>query len=351
MTSSARTRPSRRPPHAPALQSGFTLIEVMLALLIMGIVMTGLYLTLNTTLSTRDLLEREVRAARLGPQILDLIESDLRRVWAFNIEDDAVFKGTRRTMLGESADSLVFLSSVDSTLTHRVDDREVTSDVCETGYRLRVNPDLPDVLELWRRQDYHVDDEPLEDGTYELVHDRVVSLQFRYYEDEDVESEPEEEWDASKSHTLPSMVQVILGIEAGPRRAEDLDRPRGERDSGTYWFERLVPLQRDVGLTMRVHSLPPTFAAVAGQAGGNDNTPTEGDRDGDGVPDEEDPAPDDPNVPFPGGKSNPDNPAHNGGGGDDDDPGGGGFGDFPPGGGGGDDLSDLLDDIFDQGDG
>ena len=44
----------------------------------------------------------------------------------------------------------------------------------EVGYRLRPNPALPDVLELWRRHDFHLDDQPLHDGNYTLVHDRVM---------------------------------------------------------------------------------------------------------------------------------------------------------------------------------
>jgi len=255
----------------------------MIALTIMALIMVGLYSTLNATMSTRDMLEREVRAARIGPQILDVIESDLKRVWSFNIDDDMVFQGERKTILGESADTLIFLSSIDSTLVHVVDERTVTADLCETGYRLRASPELPDVLELWRRQSFHVDEDPLEDGSYERLHDRVVSLQFRYYADDDVETDPEENWDASFSHTLPSMVKVTLGIEVGPRMADSQE----QRDIGTYWYERLVPLQRDAGLTMRVHPLPPTFLAAAGQGGVGPNS-EQGDEDEDEESDRED---------------------------------------------------------------
>ncbi len=304
----------------------------MVALTIMAFIMVELYLTLNVTLSTRDMLEHEVRAARLGPQILDLIEADLRRVWAFNIEDDEVFKGERRTLLGESADNLVFLSSVDSTLVQRIGDRDATADVCETGYRLRLNPVLPDVLELWRRQTFHVDEEPLKEGAYERVYDRVVSLQFRYYEDQELETDPVEEWDASVSHSLPVMVRVILGIEVGPRLADE----RAQREFGTQWFERLIPLTKDAGLTMRVHPLPPTFVAAAGQAGGP-NAAEGGDGEGgEGGP----------NGPNGGGGLDVDVTEGGGGLGDLGDFGGGGGGGGGGGNGGGGDLNDIFDDIF-----
>jgi hypothetical protein len=258
------------------------------------------------------MLARDVKAARIGPQVLEIIERDLRRVWTFNIEGDMVFKGESRSMLGESADSLVFLSSVDSTLTQRVGDLEVTADVCETGYRLRPNPKVPDVLELWRRQSFHIDEEPLEDGTYELVHDRVISFRVRYFADEDIESEELEEWDASERHRLPSMVKIELGLEVGPR-TPGAGRDSEDNVSRAMWFERLIAMPRDSELTMRVHPLPPLFADQATQGAANGANEGEGDDDDDldetDIPDDLAP------------------------------PGGGG-------GGSGDDLGGLLDDLF-----
>jgi hypothetical protein len=75
-----------------------------------------------------------------------------------------------------------------------VGEREVSSDVCETANRLRRNPDLPDVLELWRRQSFHVDEDPLKDGVYELLHDRVVRFQVRYLNTLDPQEEELHDW-------------------------------------------------------------------------------------------------------------------------------------------------------------
>jgi len=307
-------------PAPDPLQQGFTLIEVMLALTIMGLIMVGLYTTLNTTLDTRELLQREVRAARLGPQLLDVIAEDLRRAWVVNMAEDKVFKGDARTMLGESADTLLFLSTVDSTTTYRVGEQEVSADLVETGYRLRPNPDLPDVLELWRRQAYHVDDKPLEDGLYQRLHDRVVAFELRYYEDRVLAHEPVEDWDAEDSHSLPAMVSIELGIEVGPRSADDraLITKEAER---TRWYRRIVALDQGAALSMRVHPHPPTFTGATTAANGG----TGGAQGADG--DELDP--DDPN-----GSGNPDG---------DPDGGSGGGSDV--------DLGDLLDDLFGGGGG
>jgi hypothetical protein len=267
--------------------------------------MVALYTTLDTGLRTRDKLEIEAQVARLGPQILDLVENDLRRAWVMNIEGDKVFRGESRSVNGEPADSLSFLTTVDSTVTRRVDDREVSSDVCETGYRLRANPKNPDVMELWRRQSFHVDENPLEDGVYELVHDRVVRFQVRYLETVDRTAEKLTSWDASERHALPALVDIELDIQAVARTTEDLDRQGGA--SRTLRYRRVIPLLPHSDMVMRVHAVTPTYTGAMDGEGGAADDPKYGpngdldgdgevnsvdeDDDGDGIPDTEDPTP------------------------------------------------------------
>lgn len=301
---------------------GFTLLEVLVTLAIMSMVMLALYVTLDGTLRARDQLEIESRVARLGPEILDLVEADLRRAWILNIDEDAVFRGEARTIDGEAADSLHFLSNVDSTLTRRIGERELSSDVCETGYALRRNPVLPDVLELWRRQSFHVDEDPLRNGdhgVYELLHDRVVRFQVRYRERVDPLEEPLHDWDAAARHRLPALVEIELALEAVPRTIAE--RSRREGAGRTLVYRRSIPMPDRSDMAMRVHPLPPAFVAAGGTSGGA-NLGGDTDQDGDGQPD--------------GGGADegidaPDNP----------------FG----GGGGGGDFGDFLDDLLNGGGG
>lgn len=248
-------------------QSGFTLIEVMIALTIMSLIMVALYKVLDSSLRIGDVLEHEVRASSAGPTALDLIERDLRRAWVLNLQDDKIFRGEDRTLLGEPADSLVFLSTSGSSTTRRVGDHEVGAELCETGYRLRINPELPDVLELWRRQDYHVDDEPLRDGSYELVNDRVIGFDVQYYEDHVLEHEPLDEWDAEERHALPAMIAIHLGLEVGPRIAQE-DRRSGDLPNPIRWYDRVIMLDASRDLAMRVHPYPPSLSGATGGSGG-----------------------------------------------------------------------------------
>jgi len=260
-------------------KAGFTLVEVMAALTIMSLVMVALYTALNTTLKVRDQLENEAKVARLGPSILDMVEADLRRIWIMNIEEDRVFKGEARSIDGESADSLSFITTVDSVTSRRIGEFEVSSDLSETGYKLRRNPELPDLMQLWRRQSFHVDEEPLQDGEYELVYDRVVSFRVRYLDEIDRYAEEFSDWDASELHRLPALVDIELAIEAVPRTADDLDR-RGA-GSRTLRYRRMIPLGRETDILMRVHALPPSFVgAGAGDTLGGPGGPGSG-QDGD----------------------------------------------------------------------
>ncbi len=249
-----------------------TLMEIMVALAITSLVMVAMYSVLNATLRARDQLENEARVARVGPEILDVIQSDLKRLWLMNIKDDLVFKGEERTINGEHADSILFITTVDSSTSRRIDEREVVSDLCESGYRLRRNPQLPDVMELYRRQSFHVDEEPLEDGGYELLHDRVVSFKLRYLEEFDEYAERLSEWDAEERHALPAAVEIDLRLEVVPRTIE-----LSEGSDRTISYRRVIPLLPDSDLCMRVRPLVPTFSAAnlpgggAGAGSGQDN--------------------------------------------------------------------------------
>jgi prepilin-type N-terminal cleavage/methylation domain-containing protein len=340
---------------------GFTLVEVLIALSIMSLVMVALYSSLDATLRARDQIEIESRVARLGPEILDIVEADLRRAWVLGILDDQVFRGESRMIDGEPADSLSLLTHVDSTITRRVDEREVQSDVCETGYRLRRNPLLPDVRELWRRQSFHVDEQPLENddhGVYELLHDRVVRFQVRYREDVDQYAEELHDWDASARHRLPALVEVELALEAVPRTVADMGGLTAA--SRTLVYRRSIPLADHSELVMRVHPIPPTYLGAGGTSG--TTGPGGVDSDGDGIPDADDIEPNNPDAPVKDGDEDADGDGvPKGIDPDDNDPdvpgsssdpdGGTDLPDDPFGGGTGGDFGDFLDDLFGSGGG
>jgi len=100
----------------------------------------------------------------------------------------------------------------------RSEDR--TSPLTEVGYACRVNDEDSDYLELWRREDYFVDDKPTDGGHYTLVYDRIRTFRLRYYPipEEAQVKEGLEEWDSGLKKGIPYAIRV-RGTPVGRRRS------------------------------------------------------------------------------------------------------------------------------------
>lgn len=242
---------SRRRP----LQQGFTLLEVIIALLMIGLIMTASYGVLFTTMEARDLIEKTNLENRIGPSILDMIEKDVSGAWCFNIHKNDVFKGEQNNINGERADFFHFIATSNSSYTMENDDTQVSSDLTEISYRLMQNPRNPDILELWRRQDFHVDDEIAEGGAYELIYSRIRTFQISYFSDLHEDAERLDEWDTTKRGRLPAAMEIFLVLEIDPTLAGfTLDQLRK-----TIEYHRVVFFPDDSKLTMAVRPVVPVF--------------------------------------------------------------------------------------------
>ena len=300
---------------------GFTLMEVILAITMVALIMTAIYGTLFATMNARDQIEKESLKARTGQAILKLLERDLTAAWCMNIHDNDVFLGEDYTINGQPADCLHFIATTDSTDVEDSDEEKVRSDLTEVSYRLRENPTAADFLQLWRRQDFHVDNKIAEGGTYQLIYDRINSLQIYYYKDLYEGADRLEEWDAKTRNRLPAAVEIYLSIQIDPRLAgytiDDMERP-------TLDYHRIFYLPDHSELTMAVRPVIPTFV----EPGTDPNAGGDGDE----------------QLKGGGGPGGPGTGGDGQGGGLGDKPpkdGGGPGGDFNPGG----DLPDLPPDI------
>ena len=100
-------------------ESGFTLIEVLIAMAIGAIMLTGIFATLNSMVQTRSTVVGFSTPYALGPQILDAIEADLKNVYFYDIKENDGFWGADKDIAGREADGISFLTS---TLGHVGDD-------------------------------------------------------------------------------------------------------------------------------------------------------------------------------------------------------------------------------------
>lgn len=197
--------------------AGFTLIEVLLAIGITATVMLTVGTTFHIMLNARDVVDDLAESSEAGPRILKLIERDLRGLWTYNVRNNAVFRGVQADVNGRDADRMSFLTTTDSVGT--VQDLESNAHrttLCEVGYLFKPNPRFREVFELWRREDPMVDDDLTtqgDQGTFQLVYDRIKSFRVRYFDTLGWEAEELFEWDSAKEDRLPKRIMIEFTIE------------------------------------------------------------------------------------------------------------------------------------------
>jgi prepilin-type N-terminal cleavage/methylation domain-containing protein len=202
-------------------RSGFTLIEVLLALSIMAWIMLQMTMILQMARTSRDSIHNTQELQLAGPAILQRIESDLRALTLYDRDPRFALRVENHVVSGFEADSLDFVCTTDGLLHHREQANEPFryADVNEVGYHLRPNPESDDFLELYRREDFGVDDRPFEGGAYAFLHDRVKGLEIRVYDEDGVDAEAEEAWggDGDEFSGVPARLEIELTLEMAPR--------------------------------------------------------------------------------------------------------------------------------------
>ena len=107
-----RARPARR-------DAGFTLVEVMVTLVIVGIIMVSVAEILRGARYTRDSIHNIQEKELAGPLILQTIENDLRSLVVYDRDPRLAIRIQNLIRSGFDADSIDFVSSADSLLPYR----------------------------------------------------------------------------------------------------------------------------------------------------------------------------------------------------------------------------------------
>jgi len=270
-------------------RSGFTLVELMVAVAIMALVMTALLGTLEGTIRARDEAELEIASVRDGPRILDMIERDLRALHVYNLEKGAVLRGKRMSPAGLRGDRIDFVCTNDSA--RRLgdgeetvkDDADVASDLNEVGYALRASSLSNDFLELWRREDLFVDEEPFEGGSFEKIHDRVTRFEITYLTHLGDKTDEETDWDMEEKKQLPGGIRIDLELQATPELVGGFVELTA-RDQDLYSYTRVIAFAEEETLALSVRPyLPTTITARndnsgpgGGKNGGKNGGPADG---------------------------------------------------------------------------
>ncbi len=203
------------------MKRGFTLMEVLISLAIMGMVMATVMQTVDQTRKAVDAIHNVMETETTGPRILDTMRRDLDSLLVYDAAEYQILKGVNQNIMGAEADKLDLIVQRRGTLPVTIPNSKepAYAPINEVGYRLRQNPFRPDFMEFYRREDALVDDEPFRDGSYTLLYDRVISLDIRYADEPELNPVWKDSWDSMERQALPYAMDIFLEIEIQPRRS------------------------------------------------------------------------------------------------------------------------------------
>jgi type II secretory pathway component PulJ len=195
-----------------------TLIEVLIATAIGTFVVMTLVQLYESSRIAREEVIALAEPMSTGPMVMDMIEEDLQSLWLYNVKEDDVLKGENKDIVGIESDRIYLLVAGPTLDTVRLDDDSETSwHMAEVSYKLRANPDNPDLLELWRSEKPMMELKRWEGGSHQLLSNRIRSFNVRYYTDLGKEAEPLEEWSSTEESKLPRRIEIEMVLE---RKAE-----------------------------------------------------------------------------------------------------------------------------------
>lgn len=192
---------------------GFTLMEILLAFLILGIVLTTILASFNAVFSTTDTLNNSSRYYDMAKNCLNRMILDLEAIY---ITQPPIYKppdfddppdpyrivGSRNEIGGTSFAAIRFTSHAHIPL-----NKSVKRGVAEIVYYVQGQDDGQQVL---RRGDHLYPYPPFEESSGDpVLSEHVKSLAFKYYDSEDSELE---EWN-SDSDEYGYATPVAIGIQ------------------------------------------------------------------------------------------------------------------------------------------
>lgn len=223
-------------------QRGFTLMELLIAIMVSGMVFLGVFTVVRAGINTQMYVREMSDAGRQGPAILAQLSDDLENAYFYNIFQNNFFDGkTVDIGSGNRADQLHFITCRPSLL----DDIEISSNEPHKSMLTEVSWVLKegsgDYYELHRREQPMVDDKQFTGGYFRMISDRIVSMRIQYtgwkFGKEDVDErlgagltggapvegdgeetaedealEWDDEWSSSDNAALPVAIKIELVV-------------------------------------------------------------------------------------------------------------------------------------------
>ena len=187
------------------LKSGFTLAELALVILILGVLLTVIFSVMTGIFSITTHVSPYKEIKRDGTIALQGLKSSLDQAYYIPGIQRLFFKGIKDGYEGARKDKLYFasvLSGAEETGVSAV--REVT---------FYLKPNLKNnTFNLMRREVEVVDNEPTKGGNHYLVIENINSLSFRYQTET---KDWVDNWDTREKNRLPGLIEIELIIKLG----------------------------------------------------------------------------------------------------------------------------------------
>ena len=205
------------------LAKGFTLVEVLVALFISVLVLTSVLGSLDYTQRAVDAIHNIIETEAAGPRILEQIRRDLGHIVPVDNAEFTAFLGEDDSIAGADADRMDFIAFGRSTVPFHdlTRDEMVWAPINEIGYALRQHPQFPEFLELYRREDFLVDEKPMEEGSFSLLYDRIINFNVVYFAEPELEPAWEDDWNSAEREALPYALEIRMDLEVQPRRSSE----------------------------------------------------------------------------------------------------------------------------------
>lgn len=210
----ARTRTEKRESNRDA--SGFTLLEILLAILILAVVITTILGSFNAVFSTTDTLDNSARIHAMAKTCLNRIVADLE---ALMISQRPFYKPPgyddppdpyRIVGTASDGDGIGFADFRFASRAHLPMEKSKRTGIAEIHYYIMAKEEGLPVL---KRSDKLYPYPPFEENSSDpVLCERVKSLAFTYYDDEGSDYEI---WDSDSeefNYATPSAVEIRLEI-------------------------------------------------------------------------------------------------------------------------------------------
>ena len=208
-----RLNPSRR-------SSGFTLLEVILAVAMTAIVTTALFTTMSGAFNTRRQAEDHLSGRDSARAVMHILRDDLQCVPPVGGRISGIFMGEDASGMNSSdADALTYI-----TANPKLKSAQDLADLRGVELRLLKSSDDPDYYVLGRMITGNLLATITPEPELQVLARRVVSMNIEYFDGNDWLNE----WDSiERDNTLPAAIEVVL-VTAPKLRKEPEDNEERE---------------------------------------------------------------------------------------------------------------------------